>query len=237
MASQTPTDDGSGTRRSSTSPLAKHSGSSRPGAGLRAVQYRIREHGIATNSIEPGSPWQRGHDESFDSVLRGDRLNRCSLVSVRAARLVRERCHQEYNQAFPWGTRAAHARHRRTKRALGGQEQRPRRSGQDFGRLRDWTRLVGLVGYALGAGSSQGVAVANRRSRSLVEERSGGLDARKGVLSSPGRTSEFIRHSPVETCAAGSRACGKSTRSSARRAKSVRECKARHSDGSHGGSQ
>lgn len=81
---------------------------------------------------------------------------------------------------------------------VGGQEQRPRRSGQDFGRLRDWTRLVGLVGYALGAGSSQGVAVANRRSRSLVEERSGGLEARKGVLSSPGRTSELIRPSPVE---------------------------------------
>lgn len=67
------------------------------------VQDWITARGIATKFIEPGSPWQNGHNESFNGVFRDSCLNRWLFVSVREARLVVERWRQEYNEERPHG--------------------------------------------------------------------------------------------------------------------------------------
>ena len=67
------------------------------------VQDWISQRGIATKFIEPGSPWQNGHNESFNGVFRDGCLNRWLFVSVREARLVVERWRQEYNEERPHG--------------------------------------------------------------------------------------------------------------------------------------
>ncbi len=69
----------------------------------KCVQEWISERGIDTKFIEPGSPWQNGHNESFNSVLRDACLNRWIFVSVREARLVVESWRQEYNEERPHG--------------------------------------------------------------------------------------------------------------------------------------
>lgn len=67
------------------------------------VQDWIAARGIATKFIEPGSPWQNGHNESFNGVFRDSCLNQWLFVSVREARLVVERWRQEYNEERPHG--------------------------------------------------------------------------------------------------------------------------------------
>jgi len=86
------------------------------------VQDWIKDRGIDTKYIDPGSPWQNGHNESFNGVLRDGCLNRWGFSSVREARLVVESWRQEYNEERPHGalnqiTPAAYA-------AGVGQEQR-----------------------------------------------------------------------------------------------------------------
>ena len=41
-----------------------------------AVRGRLAKAGVATMSVEPGSPWQNASSESFDSRLRGELLRR-----------------------------------------------------------------------------------------------------------------------------------------------------------------
>ena len=67
------------------------------------VQDWIEGHGIDTKYIDPGSPWQNGHNESFNGVLRDACLNRWAFASVREARLVVESWRQEYNEERPHG--------------------------------------------------------------------------------------------------------------------------------------
>ena len=52
----------------------------------KKVQDWIEERGIGTRFIEPGSPWQNGHDESFNAVFRDGCLNRWSFDALREAR-------------------------------------------------------------------------------------------------------------------------------------------------------
>jgi len=67
------------------------------------LQEWIERHGIDTKYIEPGSPWQNGHNESFNGVLRDGCLNRWAFMSVREARLVVESWRREYNEERPHG--------------------------------------------------------------------------------------------------------------------------------------
>jgi len=67
------------------------------------VQDWIAERGIDTKYIDPGSPWQNGHNESFNGVLRDGCLNRWAFGSVREARLVVESWRREYNEERPHG--------------------------------------------------------------------------------------------------------------------------------------
>ncbi len=51
-----------------------------------------------TYFIESGSPWQNGHNESFNGVLRDGSLNRWAFASLREARLTVESWPQECNE-------------------------------------------------------------------------------------------------------------------------------------------
>lgn len=67
----------------------------------RDVQEWLAEVGIATIYIEPGSPWQNGHVESFHNRLRDECLNQELFLSVAEARVVIEEWRHFYNRVHP----------------------------------------------------------------------------------------------------------------------------------------
>ena len=67
----------------------------------RDVQDWLRGMGIATIYIEPGSPWQNGHVESFHNRLRDECLNQELFLSVAEARVVIEEWRRFYNRIHP----------------------------------------------------------------------------------------------------------------------------------------
>ena len=67
------------------------------------IQDWIKTRPTDTYFIEPGSPWQNGHNESFNGVLRDGCLNRWAFMSVREARSIVESWRQEYNEERPHG--------------------------------------------------------------------------------------------------------------------------------------
>jgi len=67
------------------------------------VQDWLSDREIDTHYIEPGSPWQNGHNESFNAVFRDGCLNRWLFLSVRDARAVTELWLDEYNAERPHG--------------------------------------------------------------------------------------------------------------------------------------
>ena len=67
------------------------------------IQEWVENRPTDTYFIEPGSPWQNGHNESFNGVLRDGCLNRWAFMSVREARLIVENWRQEYNEERPHG--------------------------------------------------------------------------------------------------------------------------------------
>jgi putative transposase len=70
----------------------------------KKVQEWIEEWDIAVRFIDPGSPWQNGHNESFNGVFRDSCLNRWLFESVREAREASEEWLQEYNRERPHGS-------------------------------------------------------------------------------------------------------------------------------------
>ena len=69
----------------------------------KKVQDWIKDREIDVRFIEPGSPWQNGHNESFNGVFRDGCLNRWLFESVREAREASEFWLQEYNVERPHG--------------------------------------------------------------------------------------------------------------------------------------
>jgi transposase InsO family protein len=71
------------------------------GNGPEFVAQRVtawlEKHGVGTVYIEPGSPWQNGHNESFNSVFRDGCLDRWLFYSVQEARRVINAWLREYN--------------------------------------------------------------------------------------------------------------------------------------------
>ncbi len=70
----------------------------------KQVQAWIEERNVAVRFIDPGSPWQNGHNESFNGVFRDGCLNRWLFESVREAREATEAWLQEYNVERPHGS-------------------------------------------------------------------------------------------------------------------------------------
>ena len=54
----------------------------------RILQGWLAEHKVKTLYIEPGSPWQNGHVESFNGSLRDECLDRELMLSVAEARVL-----------------------------------------------------------------------------------------------------------------------------------------------------
>jgi putative transposase len=58
---------------------------------------------VQTHFIEPGSPWQNGHNESLNAVFRDGCLDRWLFASVQEARCIIDQWRAEYNHERPHG--------------------------------------------------------------------------------------------------------------------------------------
>lgn len=67
----------------------------------KAVREWITAVGARTTFIEPGSPWENGYCESFNSKLRDELLNGEIFYSLAEARIVIEGWRQHYNTKRP----------------------------------------------------------------------------------------------------------------------------------------
>jgi len=70
----------------------------------KKVHDWIEDGPIGVRFIDPGSPWQNGHNESFNGVFRDGCLNRWLFESVREAREASEHWLEEYNVERPHGS-------------------------------------------------------------------------------------------------------------------------------------
>ena len=69
----------------------------------RTLQSWLVQHQVKTLYIEPASPWQNGHVESFHGSLRDECLDRELMLSVAEARVVIEDYRRYYNEVRPHG--------------------------------------------------------------------------------------------------------------------------------------
>ena len=69
----------------------------------RTLQSWLAKRHIRTLYIEPGSPWQNGHVESFHGSLRDECLDRELMLSVAEARVIIEDYRRHYNEERPHG--------------------------------------------------------------------------------------------------------------------------------------
>jgi putative transposase len=67
----------------------------------KAVQTWIRAVGAKTAYIAPGSPWENGYIESFNSKLRDELLNGEIFYTLKEARIVIEGWRRHYNTIRP----------------------------------------------------------------------------------------------------------------------------------------
>lgn len=66
-----------------------------------ATRDYLEENHIKALYIEPGSPWQNGHVESFHNRLRDECLSQEWFLSLTEARVVIENWRKKYNQIHP----------------------------------------------------------------------------------------------------------------------------------------
>lgn len=68
------------------------------------LQEALRARSVDTYFIEPGSPWQNGFGESFNSILRNELLDCEIFGSLREARVLAEDWRVLYNTVRPHGS-------------------------------------------------------------------------------------------------------------------------------------
>ena len=66
-----------------------------------AVKKFLKNSGVDTLYIEPGSPWENGYVESFNSKLRDELLNRELFLHIDELRYVADRWRMDYNHYRP----------------------------------------------------------------------------------------------------------------------------------------
>ncbi len=66
-----------------------------------AVRKWLNRVGVKTLYIEPGSPWENGYVESFNSKLRDELLNGEVFITLTEAKVLIEQWRREYNQVRP----------------------------------------------------------------------------------------------------------------------------------------
>jgi len=67
----------------------------------KAVRRWLKNTGVRTLYIEPGSPWENGYCESFNGKLRDELLEREIFYTLREAQVLIERWRKEYNTFRP----------------------------------------------------------------------------------------------------------------------------------------
>ena len=67
----------------------------------KALRAWLARLGVKTLFIEPGSPWENGYCESFNSKLRDEFLNREMLYSLKEAQILIEWWRRHYNALRP----------------------------------------------------------------------------------------------------------------------------------------
>ena len=67
----------------------------------RHVQEWLKENGIQTLYIDPGSPWQNGYVESFHDKLRRECLDRHIFYTLTEFRVLVEEWRKKYNEVRP----------------------------------------------------------------------------------------------------------------------------------------
>ena len=70
----------------------------------KAVRRWLRDLGVTTLFIEPGSPWENGYIESFNGKLRDELLDREIFTTLTEAKILIEEWRKEYNQVRPHST-------------------------------------------------------------------------------------------------------------------------------------
>ncbi len=125
----------------------------------KAVRDWIAAVGARTAYIMPGSPWENGYCESFNSKLRDELLNGEIFYTLKEAKIVIEGWRQHYNTVRPHSSLATN--HRRRKLSYGrlrnpDQLRRPRRDSAT-----DRHPLTFKLDHPLGAGQWR----AHRRAR------------------------------------------------------------------------
>ena len=66
-----------------------------------AVRDWLKQLGVQTAYIEPGSPWENGYNESFNGKLRDELLNGEIFDTLVEAKVLIERWRREYNTVRP----------------------------------------------------------------------------------------------------------------------------------------
>ncbi|MBU2535783.1 MAG: integrase core domain-containing protein, partial [Chloroflexi bacterium] len=67
----------------------------------KAVRKWLNRVGVKTLFIEPGSPWENGYVESFNSKLRDELLNGEIFTTLTEAKVLIEQWRRGYNQVRP----------------------------------------------------------------------------------------------------------------------------------------
>ena len=67
----------------------------------KAVRGWLGRIGVETLFIEPGSPWENGYNESFNSKLRDELLNTEIFYTLKEAKVLIERWRHHYNTIRP----------------------------------------------------------------------------------------------------------------------------------------
>ena len=68
-----------------------------PEFAAKAVRHWLGRVGVKTLFIEPGSPWENGYCESFNSKLRDELLNGEIFTTLREAQVLIESWRRHYN--------------------------------------------------------------------------------------------------------------------------------------------
>ena len=72
-----------------------------PELTAKVVRDWLRELGVKTLFIEPGSPWENGYNESFNGTLGDEVLKREIFFTLTEAKVLIEQWRREYNTIRP----------------------------------------------------------------------------------------------------------------------------------------
>ena len=67
----------------------------------KEIRKWLKRVGVKTLFIEPGSPWENGYVESFNSKLRDELLNGEIFTTMTEAQIIIEQWRREYNEVRP----------------------------------------------------------------------------------------------------------------------------------------